>query len=163
MKNTEIELKYITTPKHAIQHLNRSLEGKDLEALKVLAQQIDMMNHQDKEQHWLFAKLCIAVVCLVLDKKGNLFIALDKLRTYLQKPQDDLYIDLQGLIDDTRDSNAFESEGEIMDHLNPSKIESAKKPSLSKKVKDHEMEIDELKEIMIKIINTHLNDGKNYG
>ena len=160
MKNTDTELKYITTSKQALQHLVKTLKGKDLWALKVLARDIDMMHYKDKDQHWLLAKLYVAVLCSEIEKTGSYTKAIDTVDIYVKRPWENHLIILQGRIDAYTNCKVRDSADEVMDH---SKLEPGKIPSLEKKIPPHAIELDDLKERMIKKINIALNDEKNYG
>ncbi len=136
--------RYITTPKQAIDHLSIRLTGKDLEALRVLAREIEMMNHKDKKHHWLFAKLFLSVFENVLLRSESSLYALDSIRFALNKPMEDHFKAIHSDFETLKNVRAFESED----------LESVTKESI---------QMEDLKKVLIEKINISLNDEKNYG
>ena len=81
--------KWITTPKDAIVELTEAVSTpKQKAALKILAETIDMMEHQDKEAHWLFGKLWLYMFERNLIEYQSSQGAMDSIRIALERPMD---------------------------------------------------------------------------
>ena len=81
--------KYITTPAQAIKELRLVAKNKrQIQALKVLAEHIEMGEHKDKEAHWLFGKLFLYMFDKNLIHYKSSQGAIDSIRMALEQPME---------------------------------------------------------------------------
>ena len=99
--------KFITTPTDAIKHLNSIAKTKkDIAALKVLAETLTMVEHKDKEAHWLFGKLWLYMFERNLIEYKSSEGAIDSIRIALERPMETNF----KLIADVYDNRLTESD-----------------------------------------------------
>jgi hypothetical protein len=103
--------KYITTPEDAIKELAPILSNKrQVEALKVLAEHIEMSRHQDKEAHWLFGKLFLYIFDKNMIHYKSSQGAIDSIRMALEKPMDSYFKLIADVYDNQVDTDFVRSQ-----------------------------------------------------
>ena len=82
-------MSYIASPADALKHLKGTAKTKqDIRALKIIAETLDMMEHKDKDAHWLFGKLWLYMFERNLIEYKSSQGAIDSIRLALERPME---------------------------------------------------------------------------